>query len=122
MARTKRQKAHNKGRQSEKLAAIWLRLKGYRIHELRAKTPLGEVDLIAEKKGVLCFIEVKARASQRMALNAVTSGASRRIEQAAAYWAARHTDLGSNGWRYDIIAIVPGKWPCHIRDAWRPQA
>ena len=120
MASSRRQKAHNKGRRSEKIAALWLRLKGYRIHELRAKTPLGEVDLIAEKSGILCFIEVKARTSQAAALNAVTGAASQRIEQAAAYWAARHVDLGPNGWRYDIIAIVPGKWPHHLRDAWRP--
>jgi len=49
------------GEIGEKLAAKYLRKRGYRIVERNFSTRFGEIDLIAKKKGVLVFVEVKAR-------------------------------------------------------------
>ena len=42
-----RQQAERRGHASESLAALWLRLKGYRILARRLKTHAGEIDLVA---------------------------------------------------------------------------
>lgn len=115
-----RRRAERKGRRAETLAALSLRLKGYRILESRVRTPMGEIDLIALRRGVVVFIEVKARANMDDAIISVTPSNSRRVENAAGYWMARRPEYADHGWRYDIIAIAPGRWPHHIRDAWRP--
>ncbi|MCL4131194.1 UNVERIFIED_CONTAM: hypothetical protein GTU68_041101 [Idotea baltica] len=97
-----------------------LRLKGYQIHARNKRTPVGEIDIIASKRGIIVFIEVKSRKDISQAISAVTPQSWQRISNAAAYWMAPKPNLGENGWRYDIIAIAPRKWPVHVLDAWRP--
>ncbi|MFZ4059338.1 MAG: YraN family protein [Ferruginibacter sp.] len=56
--------SHNeKGWQGEKLAASYLAEKGYKIIEINWRFKFWEIDIIAEKNGVLQFIEVKTRQS-----------------------------------------------------------
>ena len=43
--------------------AKYLRGKGYKLLAHSYRCRFGEIDLIAEKKGVLCFVEVKLRSS-----------------------------------------------------------
>ncbi|MBP5618294.1 MAG: YraN family protein, partial [Clostridia bacterium] len=50
------------GERGEKLAARYLRRKGYRILERNFQTRFGEIDLIARKGDQLVFVEVKTRA------------------------------------------------------------
>ena len=120
MAEPKRQVAEKRGRKGEWTAALFLQLKGYRILDRRVRTPLGVVDLIARRGGVVAFVEVKYRASLRGALDAVSPGAWQRIDRASEFWMARHPALSDLGWRYDLIAIAPWRLPRHVRDAWRP--
>ncbi|MEZ5952853.1 MAG: YraN family protein [Hyphomonas sp.] len=120
MAEGKRQAAEKRGRKGERAAALFLQLKGYRILERRVKTPLGEVDLIARRGGVVAFVEVKHRASLDLAADSVTQRNWQRIDRASEFWMARHPDLADLGWRYDIVAVAPWQVPRHIRDAWRP--
>lgn len=108
-----------RGRSAERLAALWLQVKGYRILARRARTPGGEIDLIAVRGRILAFVEVKARANLAFAIEAVTPQAQLRIEQAARLWVSRRRHLAQKNWRFDIMAIVPGRLPRHVRDAWR---
>jgi putative endonuclease len=115
-----RKQAEKRGRRSEMAAALFLILKGYRILGRRVRTPLGEIDLIARSlSGVLCFIEVKARKSGGEALLSVGPRQQSRIARAAALYLARHPGLADKGSRYDIMLVEPGRWPRHLRDAWR---
>jgi putative endonuclease len=120
MARAERIAAERWGRVAERLAAIALQVKGYRILARRVRTSSGEIDLIARRGDTFAFIEVKARASVEDALDAVSDASWRRISDCAEVWAARHMPAGDLGWRYDLVAICPWKWPKHLRDAWRP--
>ena len=120
MAKRARQRAETRGRLSEQLAALYLRVKGYHIRGTRIKTPVGEIDIIAERGGIMAFVEVKTRSSLDLALQSVSQQNWLRISRAADYWMARHPHLSDHGWRYDLIAIAPGRWPQHVRDAWRP--
>ena len=120
MAEGKRQAAEKRDRKGEWLAALYLRAKGYRILDRRVRTPMGEVDLIAKRGGVVAFVEVKHRKTLDLAADSVTQRSWQRIDRASEYWMARHPALATCGWRYDIVAIAPWQLPRHIRDAWRP--
>ena len=110
-----------KGRRAENAAALWLQMKGYRILDRRARTPACEIDLIATKKNLLVFVEVKMRARHETALEAVTPGLRRRIEQAARTWTTRRHKLQNHIWRFDIVLMSPGRFPRHMSDAWRAE-
>ena len=114
MADGKRIKAEKRGHRSEWLAAWVLRLKGWRIVEKRFKTKTGEVDLIARKRDLIIMVEVKARASLIEAMDSVTPTAQRRIEAAGDIWLARQPDFSKLSVRYDLIAVLPRKWPVHV--------
>jgi putative endonuclease len=116
-----RRAAEARGRASETLAAILLRLKGYRILGRRVRTHAGEIDLVARSPfGVLCFVEVKARAQDRLALESVGARQRSRIARAASLFVAGKPNLMRKGLRFDIVTVAPRTLPRHIRDAWRP--
>ena len=120
MASRRRRQAERRGRLAERYAALWLRAKGYDILAHRVKLPVGEIDLIARRPGVLAFIEVKQRQTLDAALTAVSSSAWQRIARASDLWASRDARLTALDWRYDLIAITPWSLPKHYKDFWRP--
>jgi putative endonuclease len=117
-----RRQREGAGRRAESAAALWLRLKGYRILERRVRTPMGEIDIVAARDRMLVFVEVKSRASLAAAQEAVTPEARRRIAEAARLWVSRHRRMHDWRWRFDIVALAPGRLPKHLRDAWRQEA
>ncbi|HUO99023.1 MAG TPA: YraN family protein [Rhizomicrobium sp.] len=112
-----RKAAEKRGRSGELLAALLLVLKGYRILGRRVKTRAGEIDLIAKSpRGVVCFVEVKARPDEGLATEAIGLRQRARIVRAAGlYLAGRPAPA-----RFDVVTVVPGRWPRHLKDAWRP--
>jgi len=115
-----RRAAERHGRRSETLAALLLRLKFYRILGRRVRTPLGEIDLIARSpKGVLCFIEVKARADESQIADAIGNRQRGRIARAAEVWLAARPGSASKGVRFDVVSVAGRGLPRHLRDAWR---
>ena len=114
----KRQRAERGGRRAETIAAWWLRLKGWVILAQRARTPLGEVDLIARRGRILAFVEVKARATEAEAALALDDYRLRRVAAAAGALAHRYAREGDD-LRIDAIFIVPGRLPRHLADVWR---
>ncbi len=116
-----RQRAQLRGHRGESLAALWLRLKGYRILARRLKTHAGEIDLVAAAPfGPVCFVEVKARDRARTAADSVGAGQQTRIARAASLYLAKRPALARRGARFDIVAIAPHALPVHHRDVWRP--
>jgi putative endonuclease len=106
------------GRRGEILAALWLMAKGYRILGFRLKTPQGEIDLLAKKGDVLAVVEVKLRGTAEAAREAVGQRQRERLRRAGEAIAARRRDLRGAAIRLDLMALAPGRWPCHIPDAW----
>ena len=51
------------GKSGEKLAVSYLQGEGYKIIERNYRTKLGEIDIIADCKGCVCFVEVRAKNS-----------------------------------------------------------
>lgn len=117
----RRRIAERTGRRAERLAAIYLWLKGYWVLASRVRNPGGEIDLVARRGRVLAFVEVKARASADAAIEAVTPRARQRIARAAGFFLARREGLAACDIRYDIIAVTGWRLR-HLRDAWRDEA
>ena len=106
--------AFRTGLSAEARAAAWLMAKGYRILAQRFRTPYGEIDIVARRRTVLAFIEVKARASLDEAAYAVTPRQQARIINAAQAWLAAHPDHAELELRFDAILIAPRRLPRHL--------
>lgn len=109
------------GRWGEQAAAQHLQAQGYTILAHNLRTEYGEIDLLASKDGLLIFVEVKARRSQRFGHpeEAVTPAKQAHLIAAAqAYMQSQpaHTD-----WRIDVVSIYqsPGHSPeiIHLENA-----
>ena len=112
--------AEKRGRRSETWAAIFLMAKGYRILGRRIRTHAGEIDLVARApSGIVCFVEVKARAARTLAAEALGPRQQARIARAAQQFLAGKPALANKGMRFDVIMLAPRSWPKHIPDAWR---
>jgi putative endonuclease len=88
--------------------------KGYRIVARRHRTKLGEIDLIARRGRLVLIVEVKCRASLAEAMQAIGGVSERRIEAAADLWLSRQPDFGSLSVRFDMVAVLPRRWPVHV--------
>ncbi|MDR6624811.1 YraN family protein [Caulobacter segnis] len=110
--------ARKLGRRAEVLAALWLMVKGYRILGFRLATPLGEIDLLAQRGDVLAVVEVKQRTTIEDALDAVTPNQRDRLRRAAAHLTAHRAGLRALETRLDLIALSPGRAPRHLPNAW----
>ena len=111
----KRQRAERGGRRAERVAAWWLRLRGWHILAMRARTPVGEVDLVARRGKVLAFIEVKARASAAQAELALDDYRLRRVIRAAEALMPRYSRAGDIV-RVDAMLIIPWRLPRHMKN------
>ncbi len=90
--------------------------KGYRILARRYRTRLGEIDLIARRGDLVLIVEVKARRTLVEAMEAVAWQSERRIEGAADLWLARRPDHGRLSVRFDMVAVLPWRWPAHVEN------
>ena len=117
--RDRRFVAYRKGHRGEWLAALALMLKGYRIVARRHRTKLGEIDLIARRGDLVAIVEVKARATLIQAMDAVGFETQRRIEGAADLWLSKQRDHARLSLRFDIVAVLPRRWPVHVENAFQ---
>ena len=110
-------KYHAQGHLAERMAALALRFKGYRILKRRYKTQLGEIDLIAARGNTLIAVEVKYRATAGQASEAITPLQRRRIERALLLY-LRTLRWTPENIRFDAVLVSPYKWPRHLANAW----
>ena len=112
-----RQAAFRLGLSAESRAAAYLIAKGYRIVARRWKSPVGEIDIVARRREILVFVEVKARASLDSAAESVLPRQRMRVIAAAEAWLAAHPDDANSAIRFDAVLVAPGKIPRHIANA-----
>jgi putative endonuclease len=106
--------AFRTGLSAEGRAAAYLIAKGYRILARRFRTPHGEIDIVARRRQLLAFIEVKARASLDEAAYAVTLRQQQRIIAAAQGWLMMHPEHADFEFRFDAMLIAPRRLPRHL--------
>ena len=115
----RRRKSYRRGKSGEWLAAAALTLKGYRILARRSRTRLGEIDLIARRGDLVLIVEVKARRTLVEAMEAVARESERRIENAADIWLSRQPDHARLSLRFDMVAVLPWRWPVHVENVFQ---
>src|SRR3982750_661521 len=96
---------------------------GYRILDRNFRSRGGELDLVAEENGVVCFVEVKGRRSTAFGTpaDAVTAQKQRRVIGAARAWLA-HSSARAGDCRFDVVCVseAGGERDVEIiRDAFR---
>ncbi|MBE9606574.1 YraN family protein [Acetobacteraceae bacterium H6797] len=116
-----RQAAEARGRHAEALVEQRLAEDGWATLDRRCRTPLGEIDLVAEKDGLLAFVEVKGRARLLEAAHALTARQCARLSAAAEYWCALHPGHGEAGIRFDLLLVDDAGKMRRIADAFRPE-
>jgi putative endonuclease len=102
------------GRWGEAIAAEYLSQRGYTILEHNARTPYGELDLVASQGDILVFVEVKTRASHSLGppeISVTTTKQAHLLSAAKSYLQDR-PNLQYD-WRIDVIAVLrlPGQLP-----------
>ena len=94
------------GVKGEDLAVKFLKKKGYRILSRNYKTPLGEIDIVAEEGETLVFVEVKTRADNSFGqpFEAVNYRKREKLRKVALYYLKNccKKDLPS---RFDVLSI-----------------
>lgn len=106
--------AKARGDRGEAMTAEYLRERGYRILASQFRCRFGEIDLIASRGSVLCFVEVKLRGSKSYGLprDYVTAAKQRRLRTAASFYLAHH-DPDVNA-RFDVAEIYDDETPPRI--------
>lgn len=97
------------GRRGESAAADYLANLGYRIVDRNWRCRTGEIDLIADDRGTLVFVEVRARTNPTKfgtALEAVTPLKQRQVREVAAYYLMQRKFATSPPVRCDVVAVT----------------
>ncbi len=115
----KKLKSYKYGLVAESAICWYLKAKGYGIIERRYRNYVGEVDIIAKRRKILAFIEVKARKSG--ADEVLTSRQRDRITRAASLFIAKTPKFGNSDIRFDLVIFQSLFNIKHIKDAWRPE-
>lgn len=99
-----------RGRAAEGAAAAFLEGQGLRVLARNHATRTGEVDLVCEEGGTLCFVEVRSRRSEEHGAPAetITAAKARRVARAAEDWASRNGAL-ERPIRFDVVAVTLGE-------------
>lgn len=95
------------GKQAEKTAAEFLKANGYKILQCNYRNKFGEIDIIAQDKGTICFVEVKARHSLNLGFpeEAVFSKKQSRICKVAIYY-LKANNLLEHLSRFDVLTLL----------------
>jgi putative endonuclease len=112
-------RAEAAGRDAEGIAAAALAREGWAVLARRARTPAGEIDLVAERDGLLAFVEVKARPSLTEAAFALGARQRTRLVAAAECWVAANPGHGAAGMRFDVVIVAADGTALRIADAFR---
>lgn len=94
------------GKKGEIKAVLFLKKHGYKILETNFKNKIGEIDIIAEKDGVIVFIEVKNRSTYRFGrpIEAVDFRKQNKIKKVAEIYLMIKNKY-YNDVRFDVVEV-----------------
>ncbi|MBP5287484.1 MAG: YraN family protein [Elusimicrobiales bacterium] len=109
---------NSKGTEYENTATELLLSEGYTIKARNwACARLGEIDIVAEKDGITVFVEVRARSNTSFGTpsESINSAKIAKIIRTAMAYIKRFSP--ETDFRFDVISVVPGFPPEHIKEA-----
>ncbi len=94
------------GNKGEDLACEYLKSRGYKILDRNFRIRGGEIDIIAQDRDVIAFVEVKARYSHEYGLpvEAMTFWKIKALLRAVQFYLVKH-GLGKSAYRLDFVGI-----------------
>jgi putative endonuclease len=119
LRRRKASRAQALGVSAEHAACAALAREGWTVLARRLRTEAGELDVLAEKDGILAVVEVKARATLADAAAALSRRQQARLLAATEIVLAAHPDWGANGVRFDLLVVDAAGAVRRISDAFR---
>lgn len=114
--------AQRLGVSAEAAAAGALEAEGWIVQARRLRTAAGEIDLVAERDGLLAIIEVKARPTLAGAAWSLGARQRGRLLAAAEIALAEHPEWGRAGVRFDVMLVDAVGAVRRIADAFRLEA
>ena len=95
------------GELGERIAARWLEKAGWKILARRYRNGRRDIDVVAERDGLVAFIEVKARTGQEFGdpVEAVHRRKQRELTKSAQTWIDRHGRSGET-YRFDVMGVL----------------
>ena len=105
--------------QAEAAAEAALVAEGWQVLARRLRTAAGEIDLLAERDGLLAVIEVKRRPTLADAAAALGARQQARLLAAAEIVLAEHPGWGQAGVRFDVLLVDAAGQVRRIADAFR---
>jgi putative endonuclease len=122
------------GELGERVAARWLERQGYTVLARRWRSGHRDIDVIAERDGIVAFVEVKTRAALEFGdpVEAVHAQKQRSLVRSAREWMARHEraeraadsasakDSDARAYRFDVIGVLlrdRTAWIRHVESA-----
>jgi putative endonuclease len=115
-------RAQASGVDAEALACAALERDGWTVLGRRLRTPAGEIDAVAEKDGLLVFLEVKHRPDLALAAYALSPRQQARLLAAAEILLASNPGWGPAGMRFDVMLVDGAGMVRRITDAFRLEA
>lgn len=109
------------GELGERVAARWLMSKGWWIRARRYRNGHRDIDIVAQHRQTVAFVEVKARGSLGFGdpVEAVDWRKQRELRRSAQVWISRH-GLPGEAYRFDVIGVV--RTPTGVRVKHVPNA
>ena len=111
--------AQARGIVAEQAACTALERDGWAVLARRLRTAAGEIDVVAERDGLLAFIEVKARPDLHSAALALGPRQRARLLAAGEVALAEHPEWGRAGVRFDVLLVDDSGRVRRIADAFR---
>ncbi|MGQ0537654.1 MAG: YraN family protein [Gemmatimonadaceae bacterium] len=104
------------GALGERVAERWLRHTGWRVLQRRYRAGRRDIDLIAERDGLVAFVEVKARHGAHFGdpVEAVNWRKQRELRRSATVWIGRHGRPGED-YRFDVIGVLLADGRARVR-------
>lgn len=95
------------GALGERIAERWLARQGWRVVHRRYRSGHRDIDLVVERDGVVAFVEVKARSSERFGdpIEAVNWRKRLELERSALSWISHH-GRSDESYRFDVVGIL----------------
>ncbi len=112
-------RSYARGARAEQVACAALAQDGWTVLARRLRTPAGELDVVAEKDGLLAFIEVKARPTLNLAAHSLSAPQRARLVAAAEIVLGANPGWGARGVRFDVLLVDDAGAVRRITDAFR---
>ena len=104
------------GELGERIAERWLRERGWRILQRRFRSGHRDIDLVAERSGLVAFVEVKARRGEGFGgpVGAVNWRKQKELGRSARVWIDRH-GRPVDAYRFDVVGVLVAGTRVRIR-------